>query len=154
MNKCDCMPAVCPGAVAGLARQQLKGTDLVPSSSDLQRKRQSHKERPFHLRPSTRGGQTPGLTLSIQSRFITTPSSHSLLPLMDHVLDTSKVTRRLLESDLKVYFLVTVEPEVGDRQEVFLPDFSVSLSLPSRLAQRPPSKSQCQPIQVGTANGR
>ena len=32
------MAPVCPGTVAKLALQQLNKTDLIPSSSDLQRK--------------------------------------------------------------------------------------------------------------------
>lgn len=81
-------------------------------------------------------------TIIREGSSLTTP-----LPHVDPISDPSKVSYRLLESDLKVYSLVIMEPEVGERQGVSTPDAGVSLSPPSPFAQRPPSSSQCQPIQ-------
>lgn len=61
----------------------------------------------------------------------------TLLPQIDPISDPSQVSRRLLESDLKAYSLVTMGPEVGVRE--FLPESLVFLCpFPPLFAQRPP----------------
>lgn len=62
-------------------------------------------------RPPPKEGKSQDLTLSAESRSVTTPSSHTLITFW--IQAKSLVDFRSLI--LKYIFLVTMEPEVGDR---------------------------------------